>query len=273
MKTLLKKTIWLVIYLLPLLAIIYYRAFLFTADFNQPVDNALQSASEKAGFTIPSYQLGYNEQSLYDKYISRSATDQNVNATPNQYTQTDYSNHQLQHQHNEPVSNDNDAGIQYQGYTYETTETADQSNVSAAPEKADEMEKIITAVKDTVSETLETFMQDNEQDAADSITILSAKELLFKARLAYWNGDLKTAESTYIQLTEVVDSDPNAYGELGNLYYMQAKWKLASDAYYHAALKLKNNDNLYQAQHLLRIIRGLDSETADKLQAELGQTS
>jgi len=262
MKTLLKKIIWLVIYLLPLLALIYYRAFLFTADFNQPVDNALQSASDKAGFTIPSYQLGYDEQSLYEKYISQSGTAQSPGVKPDQ----------LQHEHNEIVNHD-DVGMQYQGYTYDAAEATDQSNISTSPEAGDEMEKIITAVKDTVSETLEALMQDNEQGTADNASILSAKELLFKARLAYWNGDLKTAESAYIQLTEVVDNDPNAYGELGNLYYMQAKWKLASDAYYHAALKLKNNDNLYQAQHLLRIIRGLDSETADKLQVELGQTS
>ena len=71
----------------------------------------------------------------------------------------------------------------------------------------------------------------------------------------------------------MVNDDPNAYGELGNLYYMQSKWKQASDAYYQAALKLSKTKKTYQAQHLLRIIRGLDTETADKLQAELNQTS
>lgn len=54
---------------------------------------------------------------------------------------------------------------------------------------------------------------------------------------------------------------------------MQAKWKKASEAYFHAAVKLKNINQEFQAQHLLRIIRGLDTETANKLQAELYQPS
>ena len=54
---------------------------------------------------------------------------------------------------------------------------------------------------------------------------------------------------------------------------MQSKWKMASDAYYQAAIILKKVNNTYQAQHLLRIIRGLDTDTANKLQAKLNQTS
>ncbi|VAW71923.1 hypothetical protein MNBD_GAMMA10-1285, partial [hydrothermal vent metagenome] len=59
----------------------------------------------------------------------------------------------------------------------------------------------------------------------------------------------------------------------GNLYYMQSKWKKAGDAYYHAALKLKEIKQLDQAYHLLRIIRGLDTDTANKLQIALQQSS
>ena len=40
-----------------------------------------------------------------------------------------------------------------------------------------------------------------------------------------------------------------------------------------AAVKLKSMNQFDQANHLLRIIRGLDSETANKLQLELQQSS
>lgn len=267
MTSLLKKLIWLVIYLLPLLALIYYRAFVFTADFNQPVDRVMDDFSNKIGFEIPAYKLPGNETSLYNKYLSDSAntTQTNVN----------------------PVSQDRYSGS-YNNYSYTPSNGASQVGAPAiqpqtaymaeteapAVESDTGIEQIITAVKDTMNETLESFVEDNDQPTSSTeSSMLNAQELLFKARLAYWNGDLKTAESTYIQLTEMAADDPNAYGELGNLYYMQSKWKKASDAYYHAAMKLNKTNNAYQAQHLLRIIRGLDTETADKLQAELNQTS
>jgi len=262
MKSLVKNTIWLIIYLLPILALIYYRAFIFTPDFNRPVDNVLNQASEAIGFTIPSYQLASNEESLYNQYLGESKpamqAEESITTAPS---------------YQEPVPlaeimMDESAVLQ-------DTEITGDASASDQTEDSDlDMTQIVSAVKESVSETLESIMDEKESEPQGSdSSLLSAQELLFKARLAYWNGDLKTAETTYIQLTEMVNDDPNAYGELGNLYYMQSKWKQASDAYYQAALKLSKTKNSYQAQHLLRIIRGLDTETADKLQAELNQTS
>jgi len=262
MKSLVKKTIWLIIYLLPILALIYYRALIFTPYFNKPIDNVLNDASQYIGFTIPSYQLASNEDSLYNQYIGESDT--SVQATELANTTTPYQ---------EPVSNP--AYVMNESTESDNSEMIEVEPATTESEESDlDMNKIVSAVKESVSETLETFMDEKEsQPLENESSLLSAQELLFKARLAYWNGDLKTAESTYIQLTEMVSDDPNVYGELGNLYYMQSKWKQASDAYYQAALKLSKTKNSYQAKHLLRIIRGLDTETADKLQAELNQTS
>lgn len=270
MKSLIKNTIWLVIYLLPILAVIYYRAFIFTADFNKPIDNVLDSVSSSTGITVPSYQLASNEQSLYGKYLGDSATTSNEDEVVSQhYTVT--SNEQ-------PFSIQQDTGetaTQNQpAFIAEVEESGSEIELADQSDNALDVDQIVSAVKETVNETLESFMDEKDQQVeVDEASILSAKELLFKARLAYWNGDLKTAENAYIQLTEMVNDDPNAYGELGNLYYMQAKWKKASDAYYQAAIKLSKTNNADQAQHLLRIIRGLDTETADKLQAELNHTS
>lgn len=262
MKSLVKKTIWLIIYLLPILALIYYRALIFTPYFNKPIDNALNDASQYIGFTIPSYQLAGNEEPLYNQYLGESDTPSQTRDMLNAPAP-----------YEESVSNSADMTNEF--IEPEDSEVIEVESTAIESEESDlDMKEIVSAVKESVSETLESFMDEKEsQPLENESSLLSAQELLFKARLAYWNGDLKTAESTYIQLTEMVSDDPNVYGELGNLYYMQSKWKLASDAYYQAALKLSKTKNSYQARHLLRIIRGLDTETADKLQAELNQTS
>lgn len=262
MKSLVKISVWLIIYLLPILALIYYRAFIFTAEFNRPVDNVLNQASQSIGFKIPSYQLASNDASLYNQYLGDS----------NAPAQTEDSASSVA-TYQQPVSPS--APMLNETIEAQDTEiTAVDSAANETEESDFNMKQIVTAVKESVSETLEHIMEEKEsQPLENESSLLSAQELLFKARLAYWNGDLKTAETTYIQLTEMVNDDPNAYGELGNLYYMQSKWKQASDAYYQAALKLSKTKKSYQAQHLLRIIRGLDTETADKLQAELNQTS
>jgi len=267
MKSLVKKTIWLIIYLLPVLALIYYRAFIFTPQFNKPIDNVLNDASQSIGFTIPSYQLASNEESLYNQYLGSSETHVQTEDSANIISSNDG-----------PVSISEsimNESVESKAIESEVVDMTAVELVTTETEETDlDMKQIVSAVKESVTETLESFMDENDSQPLESeSSLLSAQELLFKARLAYWNGDLKTAESTYIQLTEMVSDDPNAYGELGNLYYMQSKWKQASDAYYQAALKLSKTENSYQAQHLLRIIRGLDTETADKLQAELNQTS
>ncbi|MCW9047579.1 MAG: hypothetical protein OQK46_05815 [Gammaproteobacteria bacterium] len=262
MKSLVMKTIWLIIYLLPVLALIYYRAFIFTPHFNKPIDNVLNDVSQSIGFDIPSYKLASNEGSLYNQYLGDSKTP--VQAEDEVNTTAPYQ---------EPVSKP--ADMMNESLDSDVAFVPEFESTTIDTEETDlDMKQIVSAVKESVSETLETFMDEKESQPLESdSSLLSAQELIFKARLAYWNGDLKTAESTYIKLTEMLSDDPNVYGELGNLYYMQSKWKLASDAYYHAALKLSKTKNAYQAQHLLRIIRGLDTETADKLQAELNHTS
>ncbi len=176
MVTLLKNKIWFIITLGILIAVVYYRAFLFTPDFNVPFDAAINEASKFLNYKIPSHKIAENEKPLYS------------------------------------------------------------------------------------------YIFDNGDSALEYTHIES--ELLFKARHAYWDRDLKTAEDTYIQLAELIDA-PNIYGELGDVYYIQSKWKKASDIYYLAAIKLKSINQIDRAFYLLRIISLLDTEMAEKLKLEL----
>lgn len=252
MSKLIKSMIWPVIILGVLIVVVYYRAFLFSPEFNEPVDAAMNDASQSLSYEIPAYELESNETPVYNQLFG-SDIDDDLAAENETVTLMKAEDERLA-----AAEVESDAA----------TEQASDNELS--------LDAIVTAVKSTVTETLEIFKEENPQVlnavSTDDAATLTKSEMLFKARLAYWNRDLKTAEDTYLKLTEISE-DPNAYGELGNLYYMQSKWKKASDAYYHAAMKLKSINQLDQAHHLLRIIRGLDTETANKLQSELQQSS
>ena len=257
MSKLIKNMIWPIIILSVLLAIVYYRAVLFTKDFNSPIDSAVNEASESLDVKIPAHKLAENEKPLFSQLFGENK--------------------------------DETGEVSYEVVSVEV-KTLDEPEKIAVDNEVESqsnsgVDEIVSAVKETVTETvneaLALFKEENQQELASQLvapqsvssqSVLTESEMLFKARLAYWNHDLKTAEDTYLALTKIAD-DPNAYGELGNVYYMQSKWKKASEAYYQAAIKLKSMNQVDQAYHLLRIIRGLDSITANKLQSALEQSS
>ena len=92
---------------------------------------------------------------------------------------------------------------------------------------------------------------------------------LNKARQAYWHGQIKASEDYYIELTKNDNKNPDVYGELGNIYYMQGKWKQAGDAYYEAAIRLIDQKQYAQVNYLLRVIQGLNPNVARKLQKKM----
>ncbi len=97
--------------------------------------------------------------------------------------------------------------------------------------------------------------------------------LLTRARRAFWRGDRDAAVAGYKALAEAAPDDPNAYGELGNIYYSDGKWNEAASAYYEAATRLLKDGRSGEAVRLLQIIRGLDSERAAELEKQLQSSS
>jgi len=85
------------------------------------------------------------------------------------------------------------------------------------------------------------------------------------ARAAFWSRDLVRAEGLYLQLTIADAQNPDAWGELGNLYYLQAKWQQAAQAYTQAALQLIDKGDFRQAMFLQFIVRGLDHASAIRI--------
>ena len=96
-----------------------------------------------------------------------------------------------------------------------------------------------------------------------------AKKMFYMARQSYWMGNALAAENMYLKLADIEENNPDIYGELGNVYYTQGKWSEAGKAYYEAAVRLLDLDRNNQVDYLLRVIEGLDSDSAEKLKQKM----
>ena len=138
-----------------------------------------------------------------------------------------------------------------------------------------------SVVEEVVVETPLPVVQDNNSvnqtetvvDEASDATQADFKTLLIKARQSFWNGKVTESEKIYLGLSALDNHDPSVYGELGNVYYAQGKWKQAGEAYYEAAIRLLEQENngqvADQVNYLLRVIQGLDTESAEKLKSKI----
>ncbi len=93
----------------------------------------------------------------------------------------------------------------------------------------------------------------------------SERELLISARKAFNKGTVIESEKFYLELIQLDNDNPDIFGELGNVYYSQGKWDEAGQAYYEAAVRLLTARNYSQVAYLQRVIKGLNTEHAEKL--------
>ncbi len=94
-----------------------------------------------------------------------------------------------------------------------------------------------------------------------------------KARQVYWQGKYKESIGYYKQAIKLIPENPEAYGELGNLYYSQGEWQKAGESLYQSASRLLDNGLTGKVYHLLTIIRGLKPERAKELENRLKKLS
>jgi tetratricopeptide (TPR) repeat protein len=74
------------------------------------------------------------------------------------------------------------------------------------------------------------------------------------ARQAYWQGRLDDAVQIYQTLVKQAPGDPNALGELGNVYWQQGKQDAAFEVYFAAAHQLYLQKKQQQAWDLLTFV-------------------
>ena len=160
-------------------------------------------------------------------------------------------------------------------------------NMSSTVDMINEkMDQIVTVVEEkvaalTADETakqsapvVEAPTQQAPTQAVEPKTVANASEdansnLLHTARQAFWKGNIDAAEKLYLDLIDAEANNPDAYGELGNIYYTQGKWDKAGKAYYEAALIMLEQGNTQQVNYLLRVIQGLDAASAEKLKQKI----
>ncbi len=94
-------------------------------------------------------------------------------------------------------------------------------------------------------------------------------ESINDARQAFWSRDLPKAERIYRTLTSAADANINAWGELGNIYYMQARWKEAANAYTEVALRLIEKNELQQAAFFHRLVSQMDRAQSERINQQL----
>ncbi len=128
--------------------------------------------------------------------------------------------------------------------------------------------EVVPSLEMLTSENVPSEELDSSQSNTSEISNTTGKSyfgLINQARLAFQAGKSDQAISLYQELIEHFPEDPNAHGELGNIYYSMGLWKQASKAYYQAAIVLLHLENRDQLHHLHRVIRGLDPDTAKEL--------
>ncbi|NNG14484.1 MAG: hypothetical protein HKM22_04925, partial [Gammaproteobacteria bacterium] len=90
-----------------------------------------------------------------------------------------------------------------------------------------------------------------------------------QARQAFWARDLVKAEYMYREFLKREPTAADAWGELGNIYYGQAKWQQAAEAYAEAAIQLLEQGQYSQAMFLHYVVRGLDPVQSARIDAKL----
>jgi len=136
-------------------------------------------------------------------------------------------------------------------------------------EKNRKIEEPVLEIKSVTDTPGDSVVEEQASKPAAMSVISDVDNILLMARQSFWNGNSRLSEKFYMDLTHYGSSNPDIYGELGNVYYAQGKWKKAGEAYYEAAIRLIELKQNAQVSYLLRVIQGLDAVSADKLRHKI----
>jgi hypothetical protein len=137
-------------------------------------------------------------------------------------------------------------------------------SASAVPGQADAAADVgSTAIDDQPAETARATGKPAE----------SPYRLLAAAREAYWLRDYDTAEQKYRAMIDLDPTNPDGFGELGNMYFSQGKWELASATYFEAGKRLTDEGLFEQARQLVDVLKGLQGTQAKALENYIADKS
>jgi hypothetical protein len=112
------------------------------------------------------------------------------------------------------------------------------------------------------------FIRDDQVEAVAKQTAVEEMSLN-EARQAFWARDMAKAERLYRKITKADEANIHAWGELGNIYYQQARWQDAAAAYTEVALRLVDKGDIPQAMYLQQLVSRLDGKQAQRIHERL----
>lgn len=112
------------------------------------------------------------------------------------------------------------------------------------------------------------FIKDDQVEAA-SEQVVSEEMSLSHARQAFWERDLVKAERLYRVITSTDEANIDAWGELGNIYYMQARWQEAANAYAEVTLRLIEKKDMPQAAYFHNLVTRMDRGQSERINERL----
>lgn len=251
---------------LSIIALVYFRAVIFQADINQYLDAGLSIAEDNLNFKIPAYAKQEQKVEIAAQVQCEPVVKDDAIASSTEKVEPELVA-------DAPV----DTGI-----IEELTAAANAINekvemlfdeekkaasvVESEQIKDNEVDVLSTAKLDTDNEIID--VPDQAAPLFDTAPVDSTQQLML-ARELFWNGNVSESEQAYLKLIDIDGTNPDVYGELGNVYYAQGKRKLAGESYYEAAVRLVELKKVSQVNYLLRVIQGLDAHSAEKLKNKI----
>jgi len=104
---------------------------------------------------------------------------------------------------------------------------------------------------------------------AEPAQLSDYEQRLANARTRFWQRDIGAAVQAYQSLTADYPDSAEAWGEYGNVNFKLGHWSQAAEAYYRAVSLLIERGETQRAQHLLRVLHGLDADKASELEGRL----
>jgi hypothetical protein len=264
-------------------SLIYFRSIIFQPGINKYINVAVSYIGDSINIEIPAY-TAIIESDEHEDLASNDKISVSPSIDANIKTHQDGKNHisaeaskvslnnQSLPEKSEQVANNQDD--QKTGALEKLTDAVNLIN-----NKVDRLFK-----KNASSSGRQSVSLNNETSPAKSPLVLNASEVentgdsasvggstydirreLLIARRSFWNGNVLLSEQSYLEIAKHDNANPDIYGELGNVYYAQGKWKQAGEAYYEAAIRLLDLKQDGQIKYLLRVIQGLDADSAEKL--------
>jgi len=112
------------------------------------------------------------------------------------------------------------------------------------------------------------FIHDDQVEAVAGQVAVEEMSLA-EARQAFWARDMAKAERLYQIITKADAGNIDAWGELGNIYYIQSRWQEAAAAYTEVALRLVEMGDIPQAMYLQQLVSRLDGKQAQRIHESL----